>query len=136
MRVQHVEFRRDGILWGSFKDGWPNLFIENVKQCAGRDGKSTVRVVGLVYSSGIFPHLPPLGPTVRIMQGALCGFGFQSLPGPIFMAMLTVSKKLALMEAGNFAFTHGLAGNFCLYDCTLVTKQSSLTQQAQKMLAG
>ncbi|XP_071804363.1 uncharacterized protein [Asterias amurensis] len=37
MRVQHVEFRRDGILWGSFKDGWPNLFIENVKQCAGRD---------------------------------------------------------------------------------------------------
>ena len=26
--------------WEHFPDGWPNLFIENVKQdCAGRDGE-------------------------------------------------------------------------------------------------
>ncbi|XP_038051869.1 ribose-phosphate pyrophosphokinase 4-like [Patiria miniata] len=37
MRLQSVEFHKNGIQWDSFKDGWPNLFIENVKQCAGRD---------------------------------------------------------------------------------------------------
>ncbi|XP_022088861.1 ribose-phosphate pyrophosphokinase 4-like isoform X2 [Acanthaster planci] len=37
MRLQPVEFQKNGILWDSFKDGWPNLFIDNVKQCAGRD---------------------------------------------------------------------------------------------------
>ncbi|XP_033123350.1 ribose-phosphate pyrophosphokinase 4-like isoform X2 [Anneissia japonica] len=33
---QTVEFRKT-IQWESFNDGWPNLFIENVKECAGRD---------------------------------------------------------------------------------------------------
>ncbi|XP_071960340.1 uncharacterized protein [Antedon mediterranea] len=35
-RFQTVEFRKT-IHWKSFNDGWPNLFIENVKECAGRD---------------------------------------------------------------------------------------------------
>ena len=35
---QSVELR--SVSWQQFPDGWPNLFIENVKQdCAGRDGK-------------------------------------------------------------------------------------------------
>lgn len=35
---QSVELRT--VSWEHFPDGWPNLFIENVKQdCAGRDGK-------------------------------------------------------------------------------------------------
>ena len=34
---QSVELQ--SIKWNKFADGWPNLFIENVKQsCAGRDG--------------------------------------------------------------------------------------------------
>jgi hypothetical protein len=34
-----VSIKHD-IQWKSFEDGWPNLFIENVKEdCAGRDGK-------------------------------------------------------------------------------------------------
>lgn len=35
---QSVELRT--VSWEHFPDGWPNLFIENVKQdCAGRDGE-------------------------------------------------------------------------------------------------
>ncbi len=26
------------IKWGKFNDGWPNLFIEDVKEMAGKDG--------------------------------------------------------------------------------------------------
>ena len=25
--------------WGTFKDGWPNIFIDEVQTIAGRDGK-------------------------------------------------------------------------------------------------
>ena len=34
---RHVEFKKT-IKWGRFNDGFPNLFIENVKEMAGRDG--------------------------------------------------------------------------------------------------
>ncbi len=35
---QKVELK-DTIKWDKFEDGWPNLFIEDVrKDCAGRDG--------------------------------------------------------------------------------------------------
>ena len=27
------------VKWGKFRDGWPNIFIENVSAIAGRDGK-------------------------------------------------------------------------------------------------
>ena len=34
---QSVELK--SVKWEQFPDGWPSLFIENVKQdCAGRDG--------------------------------------------------------------------------------------------------
>ena len=37
---QSVELR--SVSWEQFPDGWPNLFIENVRQdCAGRDGKNS-----------------------------------------------------------------------------------------------
>ena len=50
---------------------------------------------------------------------------------PNFMALLTVSKELALMEAGNSVLTasifHGLAGNFGFCACVLsVTRHSTL----------
>lgn len=31
--------------WDSFADGWPNIFIENVKEIAGRDGRDTYAVI-------------------------------------------------------------------------------------------
>lgn len=27
-----------GIVWGQFRDSWPNIFINNVEVIAGRDG--------------------------------------------------------------------------------------------------
>ena len=46
--------------------------------------------------------------------------------GPTVMALLTVSKELALMSS----IFHGLAGNICLCVCVLiVTRYSSLTQK-------
>ena len=33
------EFRKT-IQWDSFRDGFPNLFIEDVKEMAGKDGNS------------------------------------------------------------------------------------------------
>ncbi len=61
-------------------------------------------------------------------------------PGLNFMALLTVSNKSALTEAGNFALTssifHGFSRDILLvYLCTCVlhvTRHSSLTQLAQK----
>lgn len=42
--VQDLKYRRvelfDGIDWQHFRDGWPNIFIKNVKLIAGRDGQS------------------------------------------------------------------------------------------------
>ncbi|XP_071502479.1 uncharacterized protein [Diadema setosum] len=35
-KFQQVQFVRS-IEWKKFKDGWPNLFINNVRECAGRD---------------------------------------------------------------------------------------------------
>lgn len=29
----------DHVKWGRFKDGWPNIFIDDVHSIAGRDGK-------------------------------------------------------------------------------------------------
>ena len=29
----------DCICWNSFKDGWPNIFIDNVQGIAGRDSE-------------------------------------------------------------------------------------------------
>ena len=40
--MQDLKYRRvelfDGIDWQHFRDGWPNIFIKNVKLIAGRDG--------------------------------------------------------------------------------------------------
>lgn len=33
---------KSDINWGCFRDGWPNIFIENVEEIAGRDGKGSV----------------------------------------------------------------------------------------------
>lgn len=33
----------NNLQWDSFADGWPNIFIENVKEIAGRDGKGRER---------------------------------------------------------------------------------------------
>lgn len=42
IHVQDLKYRRvelfDGIDWQHFRDGWPNIFIKNVKAIAGRDG--------------------------------------------------------------------------------------------------
>nr|XP_054750602.1 uncharacterized protein LOC129256414 [Lytechinus pictus] len=35
-KFQQVQFVKT-IQWDKFKDGWPNLFIEKVRECAGRD---------------------------------------------------------------------------------------------------
>jgi len=32
--------RWNGVRWGTFKDGWPNIFIDDVQSIAGRDGKN------------------------------------------------------------------------------------------------
>ena len=37
--ARHVEFR-DTIQWNKFADGFPNLFIEDVRYMAGKDGKT------------------------------------------------------------------------------------------------
>lgn len=29
----------DSVQWNKFKDGWPNIFIDDVHAIAGRDGK-------------------------------------------------------------------------------------------------
>lgn len=42
---RHVEFKKT-IKWDQFNDGWPNLFIENVKEMAGRDGEAALGSVG------------------------------------------------------------------------------------------
>ena len=34
-----VQYLQSGIKWGKFQDGFPNLFIEEVKKVAGRDGE-------------------------------------------------------------------------------------------------
>ncbi|XP_065198804.1 uncharacterized protein LOC135830484 isoform X2 [Sycon ciliatum] len=36
-RYRNVELKSADIRWKHFPDGWPNLFIDNVKQCAGKD---------------------------------------------------------------------------------------------------
>lgn len=36
---REVRYLNCGIKWGKFQDGFPNLFIDNVKHVAGRDGK-------------------------------------------------------------------------------------------------
>ena len=36
--ARHVEFR-DTIQWNKFADGFPNLFIEDVRYMAGKDGE-------------------------------------------------------------------------------------------------
>ena len=45
MYVQDLKYRKvelfDGIEWQHFRDGWPNIFIKNVKMIAGRDGGSS-----------------------------------------------------------------------------------------------
>ena len=56
------------------------------------------------------------------------------------MALLTVTKELALAEAGKSAFMssvfHRLAGNSCLCTCVLhLTTHSMLAQVAQKFCA-
>ena len=28
----------DSVKWERFRDGWPNIFIDNVEKIAGRDG--------------------------------------------------------------------------------------------------
>ena len=33
---------RATIRWSKFKDGWPDIFIENVDEVAGRDGAKIV----------------------------------------------------------------------------------------------
>lgn len=39
MEREKVELK-DTIQWERFPDGWPNIFIQNVKEdCAGRNGK-------------------------------------------------------------------------------------------------
>ena len=35
---------KSDIKWECFRDGWPNIFIENVEEIAGRDGERSVVV--------------------------------------------------------------------------------------------
>ena len=37
-KVELMPNEKGAIQWSHFPDGWPNLFIDNVKQCAGKDG--------------------------------------------------------------------------------------------------
>ena len=39
-----VEFR-DKITWDEFSDGWPNIFIDSVKDCAGKDGTDSLILI-------------------------------------------------------------------------------------------
>ena len=32
-----------GIRWDRFRDGWPNIFINNVEEIAGKDGKYSLQ---------------------------------------------------------------------------------------------
>ena len=34
-----------GIVWGRFRDGWPNIFINDVAAIAGRDGEGKLTLV-------------------------------------------------------------------------------------------
>ena len=36
---RNVIYKNDGIKWRKFEDGFPNLFIEDVKNVTGRDGE-------------------------------------------------------------------------------------------------
>ena len=50
-----VSLKHD-IQWKSFEDGWPNLFIENVKEnCAGRDGNCNCTRVAISASHKCMP---------------------------------------------------------------------------------
>lgn len=40
----------DHVQWKKFKDGWPNIFIDNVADIAGRDGE---------HEGNDDPQLPP-----------------------------------------------------------------------------
>lgn len=38
-QYRRVQLMEDGIQWDRFRDGWPNLMINNVQEIAGRDGQ-------------------------------------------------------------------------------------------------
>lgn len=46
---------RSTIQWDSFKDGWPNIFIQDVHEVAGRDGKIKIIPLYLFYDARFFP---------------------------------------------------------------------------------
>ena len=37
-----------GIQWGKFRDGWPNIFINDVQDIAGRDGEGAILRAALI----------------------------------------------------------------------------------------
>ena len=39
-----VVYKNDGIKWMKFHDGFPNLFIEDVKQLTGHDGQLSLHL--------------------------------------------------------------------------------------------
>ena len=40
-QYRRVQLMEDGIQWNRFRDGWPNIMINNVQEIAGRDGQFT-----------------------------------------------------------------------------------------------
>lgn len=46
----------DGITWSTFKDGWPNIFINDVDSIAGKDSKMNVQYNIYIYQMFVYMY--------------------------------------------------------------------------------